>query len=137
METSFGALLRSFRVRAGLSQNQLARRADIDPAYVNRLERAAADSPNLPRRRVVLALAGAMQLGPVDTERLLVACGLCPQAIARLGTWEPSLGEVAAVLADPRLSSDELAEFRQFIRIAAGRWGSPRPEAVRRPDGAG
>ena len=31
----FGALLRSLRVRMGLSQNQLARRAGVDPAYVN------------------------------------------------------------------------------------------------------
>lgn len=122
MATPFGTLLRTFRVRAGFSQNLLARRAEIDPAYVNRLERAADDSTSLPRRKVVLAMAAVMDLGPVDTDRLLVACGLCPRAVERLGTWEPSLGLVAQVLADPRLSADDLAEFREFIRIAAGRW---------------
>jgi hypothetical protein len=70
-------------------------------------------------------MAGAMELGPADTDRLLVACGLCPQAIERLGRWEPSIGMVAEVLASPRLSSEELAEFREFIRIAATRWGVP------------
>ena len=122
MPPPFGRLLRDFRVRSGLSQNQLARRAEIDPAYVNRLERAPEDSTNLPRRKVVLALAAAMELGPADTDRLLVASGLCPQAITRLGTWEPTLGQVAQVLADARLSDDDRAEFRELIRIAASRW---------------
>ena len=125
-QPAFGQLLRAFRVRSGLSQNHLARRAEIDPAYVNRLERAPPESTNLPRRKVVLALAVAMELGPADTDRLLVACGLCPEAIARLGTWEPALGQVARVLADSRLSDDDRAEFRELIRIAASRWAVNR-----------
>src|SRR5436305_6882967 len=87
-EPAFGQLLRSLRVRAGLSQNQLARHAGVDPAYVNRLERAAASSTALPSRRVVQALAEALDAGPVDAERLLVAAGLCPEAIAQLGGWD-------------------------------------------------
>ena len=83
----FGALLRSLRVRIGLSQNQLARRAGVDPAYVNRLERAPATSTSLPSRKVVLALADSVEAGPVDLERLLVAAGLCPESIVRLGGW--------------------------------------------------
>ncbi len=123
-ESAFGALLREYRVRIGLSQNLLARRAGIDPAYVNRLERAPVDGA-VPRRRVVLELAGALDLGPVDRERLLVAAGLCPEAIARLGGWEPSLGLVASVLADARLSADDRADFRELLRIVTARW-SPR-----------
>ena len=125
-QPAFGQLLRALRVRSGLSQNHLARLAEIDPAYVNRLERAPPDSTSLPRRKVVLALAVAMELGPADTDRLLVACGLCPEAIARLGTWEPALGQVARVLADSRLSDDDRAEFRELIRIAASRWAVNR-----------
>ena len=34
----FAALLRRWRERAGLSQNALARRMGLNPAYVNRLE---------------------------------------------------------------------------------------------------
>ncbi len=126
MPPSFGQLLRSFRIRAGLSQNLLARRAEIDPAYVNRLERADQNSTNLPRRPVVLRMATALGLGPADADRLLVACGLCPQAITRLGTWEPALGHVAGVLADTTLSDDDRAEFRELIRIAASRWVASR-----------
>jgi transcriptional regulator with XRE-family HTH domain len=121
--TIFGAVLRELRIENGLSQNALARRAGIDPAYVNRLERAPAQSTNLPSRRVVLDLAEAMELGPVGRERLLVAANLCPESIARLGEWDQTLGDVAGVLANPRLSHDDRVEFRELIRIMAHRWG--------------
>ena len=126
-EGGFGPLLRDYRVRLGLSQNQLARRAGIDPAYVNRLERSGPEG-GVPRRRVVLGLAAALELGPVDRERLLIAAGLCPESIARLGGWDPTLGLVAGVLADPRLSADDRADFRELLRIVAARW-SPPPDA--------
>ena len=118
----FGALLRSLRVRMGLSQNQLARRAGVDPAYVNRLERAAPDSTSLPSRKVVMALAETVEAGPVDVERLLVAAGLCPESIVRLGGWDQSLGDIAGVLADNRLTSDDRAELLELLRIVAARW---------------
>ena len=118
----FGALLRSLRIRIGLSQNQLARRAGVDPAYVNRLERASADSTSLPSRKVVLALAESLEAGPVDLERLLVAAGLCPESIVRLGGWDQSLGDVAAALADASLTADDRAELRELLRIVAARW---------------
>jgi len=120
----FGALLRSLRVRMGFSQNQLARMAGVDPAYVNRLERAPASSTSLPSRKVVLSLAESLEAGPVDLERLLVAAGLCPESIVRLGGWDQSLGDIAAVLADDRLSSDDRAELRELLRIVAARWRS-------------
>jgi transcriptional regulator with XRE-family HTH domain len=122
MTHPFGALLRSLRVRSGLSQNQLARRAGVDPAYVNRLERASPTSSSLPSRKVVLALADTLDVGPVDGERLLVAAGLCPESIVRLGGWDASLGDIADVLADSRLSHDDRAELRELLRIVAGRW---------------
>ena len=120
----FGALLRSLRVRMGYSQNHLARMAGVDPAYVNRLERAPADSTSLPSRKVVLALAESLEAGPVDVERLLVAAGLCPESIVRLGGWDQSLGDIAAVLADAHLSADDRAELRELLRIVAARWRS-------------
>jgi transcriptional regulator with XRE-family HTH domain len=120
----FGALLRSLRVRMGLSQNQLARMAGVDPAYVNRLERASAESSSLPSRKVVLALADSLEAGPVDLERLLVAAGLCPESIVRLGGWDQSLGDIASVLGDERLTPDDRAELRELLRIVAARWRS-------------
>jgi transcriptional regulator with XRE-family HTH domain len=124
--TVFGERLRAFRERAGLSQNRLARRAGIDPAYVNRLERSTVEDSRSPTRRVVLALAAALSLGPADRDRLLVAAGLCPEAVAKLQSWDPTLGAVAEVLGNPALSDDERADFRALIRIAASRWQAPR-----------
>ena len=129
MGSPFGLLLRSLRVRVGLSQNQLARSAGVDPAYVNRLERAPAESTALPSRRVVLSLGEALDAGPVDVERLLVAAGLCPESISRLGNWDACLGDVASVLADRRLTPDDRAEFRELVRIVAARWRTSSPSA--------
>jgi transcriptional regulator with XRE-family HTH domain len=130
-EPSFGQLLRFLRIRAGLSQNQLARSAGVDPAYVNRLERAPVDSTALPSRRVVKSLAEALDAGPVDAERMLVAAGLCPEAITQLGGWDACLGDVASVLADDRLSADDRAEFRELLRVVAARWRISSPVGVR------
>ena len=127
----FGALLRSLRVRMGFSQNHLARMAGVDPAYVNRLERAPAGSTSLPSRKVVMALAESLEAGPVDVERLLVAAGLCPESIVRLGGWDQSLGDIAAVLADGNLTSDDRAELRELLRIVAARWRSGGSTASR------
>jgi len=111
----------------GFSQNHLARMAGVDPAYVNRLERAPPESTSLPSRKVVMALAESLEAGPVDVERLLVAAGLCPESILRLGGWDQSLGDIAAVLADGNLTSDDRAELRELLRIVAARWRSSAP----------
>src|SRR3954453_13690731 len=83
----FGAMLRRFRLRAGMSQNQLARRAGCDPAYVNRLERRPLDGGS-PSRHLVGALAQAVGRRVNDGERLLVAAGYCPSIIRRAGGWD-------------------------------------------------
>lgn len=93
----FGRLLRSYRIQVGLSQNQLARSGGVDPAYVNRLERAPEDSTAMPSRRVVISLYEALgeageqcriRLGPEDRDRLLAAAGLVPQIIIDAGGWD-------------------------------------------------
>lgn len=75
----FPMLLNRHRVHAGMSQNRLAKAAGIDPAYVNRLERAAPDSTSLASRKVVLALATALELTDRQTDRFLFASGHAPQ----------------------------------------------------------
>lgn len=126
----FGALLRSLRLRIAISQNQLSQRAGIDSAYTNRLERAKPDSTSLPSRKVVLALAEAVEAPEADTERLLVTAGHCPESIVRAGRWEPVLGEIVEVMADSRLTTGELEEFRDLLRIVTAKW-RPGPRLVR------
>lgn len=88
----FGSLLARMRVQAGYSQNALARRAGVDPAYVNRMEKtAASDRPQIPLRPVVLALWEALSPSPIDRDRLLVAAGYCPQVILDAGGWDAYL----------------------------------------------
>lgn len=96
--SAFGGLLRSLRIAAQLSQHDLARRARIDPGYVNRLERA----PQLPARvsrPIVVRLWLAVGAEADDLDRLLAAAGLLPDSIIMAGGWDAYLrtwrGQVA------------------------------------------
>jgi transcriptional regulator with XRE-family HTH domain len=82
--TAFGALLRQLRVAARLSQHALAVAAAVDPAYVNRLERA---EPG-PSRRVVCRLWLALSDDDDALDGLLAAAGLLPACVVRAGGWD-------------------------------------------------
>lgn len=69
------AIIRALRIRAGLSQNQAARAAGIDPAYVNRLEHGHQTRVS---REVALDLAGVFGCGRLETDKLLYSAGLAP-----------------------------------------------------------
>lgn len=118
----FGALVRAWRARGGLSQHELARRAGIDAAYVNRLERAPRMAPVVPREPHLGNLAAALGLTAWEIDRLYVAGGRCPPSVARLGGWDPALGAVCRVLADAGLGDDDRAEFRFVVETLASRW---------------
>ncbi len=124
---TFGATVQALRGQAGLSLNQLARRAGIDPAYVHRIESRALERPPLPRRAVVLAIAAALGLDGRGTDELLTHAGYAPGAVLELGGWDEALATVADLLADAALSGPAKAEFREVLRILARRWGhTPR-----------
>ena len=72
--TGFGAALAQARMRAGLSQNQLAHEAGYDHSYVCRLEAAKRE----PSRAAVAALAMVLGLDEYDTGRLHLAAGYVP-----------------------------------------------------------
>jgi transcriptional regulator with XRE-family HTH domain len=116
-------MVHALRLAAGLSLNQLARRAGIDPAYVHRIEARAAERPPLPRRGVVSALAVALELDAQRTDELLAQAGYAPDAVLELGGWDEALATTASLLADPALSGPAKAEFREVLRILARRWG--------------
>lgn len=97
---TFGAMLRRLRVERGISQNQLARQSGIDPAYVNRLERAgertsegATVKQQLPGRDIVLALAETLDLSYAERDRLLFATGLAP-----VTDWQTRCEDIEAAL---------------------------------------
>jgi transcriptional regulator with XRE-family HTH domain len=128
----FGAAVHHLRLEAGLSLNQLARRAGVDPAYIHRIEAIARSGstsspkrPPLPRRAVVLSIAAALGLDHRGTDELLAQAGYAPDAVLEMGGWDDTLASVAELLADPELSGPAKAEFREVVRILAHRWGRP------------
>ena len=122
---AFGQAVHELRVQVGLSLNQLARRAGVDPAYIHRIESRATDRPPVPRRPVVLAIAAALGLDRRATDELLVHAGYAPDAVLESGGWDEALADVSDLLANPSLSGPAKAEFREVLRILARRWGHP------------
>src|SRR5215471_2681117 len=108
----FGAIVRGLRLEAGLSLNELARRAGVDPAYIHRIEARGSQRPPLPRRGVVQAIGSALAASPRQTDRLLALAGHAPAALLELGGWDDTLASVAELLGDPSLSGPARAEFR-------------------------
>lgn len=114
----FGSLLRAYREQAGLSQSALARRASLDPSFVNRLESGQRSA----ERSVAEKLVAALHLEAADADRLLAAGGHLPALFARVGLQDPTLQLVAQILADERLSPVDRDEFRQVVRMIGQRW---------------
>src|SRR6266850_2474641 len=127
---AFGASVRALRLQAGLSLNELARRAGVDPAYIHRIESRGAQRPPLPRRPVVVAIAVALGSDAHQTDQLLALSGHTPTALLELGGWDATLASVAELLIDPAVSGPAKAEFRDVVRILSRRWsrgGEPQP----------
>jgi predicted ATPase/transcriptional regulator with XRE-family HTH domain len=79
----FGERLRQFRVQAGLSQAELAERANLSPATVTALERGVR---SLPYPRTVEALAAALGLSAAESAELAIRA----RRSARLRQTPPS-----------------------------------------------
>ena len=79
---TFGQVLRRLRVERGISQNQMAVRAEVDAAYVHRMESGRSyrrdGELHIPGRAIVESLARALWLSPLDTDRLLISAGYWP-----------------------------------------------------------
>ena len=108
---TFGAYLGYLLAREGLSQNELARRAGCNAAYVNRLVRGVVGANDgggkwAIGRALVNDLAGALALDEPEAERLLLLAGYAParameqaarrHAAGRLPWWDAlgtALGE--------------------------------------------
>src|SRR3954470_8919248 len=81
-----GPLLRGWRERAGLSQNALARRMAVNPAYVNRLEHGGRGAHN---RDLLESAADALGLSAAERDQLLAAGGHWPSALERARAAPP------------------------------------------------
>src|SRR5258708_36568719 len=122
---AFGATVRALRLHAGISLNELARRAGVDPAYIHRIESRGARRPPLPRRPVVVAIAAALGSDTRQTDQLLALAGHTPSALLELGGWGAPLARVAGLPADPAVSGTAQTEVREDV-------GIPSPGLARR-----
>ena len=116
---SFADLLRVYRKRRKLSQNQLAHLAGVVASYVSRLEKIERDPP---RRIVVLAFGRILGLSTLEANQLLVAAGHAPLIEV---PWDDALEDVAGVLRV--LTADEQVTFRAHLRRFCGEWMPDRP----------
>src|SRR6185437_14857275 len=120
MESSFGTLLRTYRGRAGLAQNALARMSGVNVGTVNRLER----DQRLPTGRdQALALARALALSPTETNRLLAAAGLPAEGFGPEITSHPTLCALVDLLHDDLIPvadrEDLLATLDHYVHLVA------------------
>jgi transcriptional regulator with XRE-family HTH domain len=106
---AFPSLLAAFREARAWSKADLAKRADLDPSTITRLEQGS----RKPDRDTVVQLADAMALPLADRDRLLAAGGY------RSDTWDaPDLVQVAALLADPAVPPAARQDIRTMLRVA-------------------
>ncbi|MCL4543613.1 MAG: helix-turn-helix domain-containing protein [Chloroflexi bacterium] len=111
----FPDLLHTFRERAGLSQNALARAVDINPGTINRLETGERAPTG---REQVLQLAAGIGLGPADTNALVAAAGFAPQAYDTVGLDHPLLLAVAEFLGSAAITSSAKKAFEHLVEQA-------------------
>ncbi|MER3439371.1 MAG: XRE family transcriptional regulator [Chloroflexota bacterium] len=108
-ENAFGKLLEVYRAAKGWTKAQLAERAGLDPSAISRLE----SGQRVPERQTVALVADALELSPLDRERLYAAAGY------RSDAWDDSLvAELVEVLADPAIPDEIKSEVRAVVRVA-------------------
>lgn len=113
--TAFPQLLRQVREAAGLSQNALGRRIDINPGTINRLETGEREPTG---REQVLQLAGGIGLDAEQTNRLVASAGFAPQAYDALGLDNPALLQIAAYLGAVDRNPADRAAFLRLLTLA-------------------
>lgn len=112
---AFGGVLKAFRESRRVSQSKLAARAGFDHSYVSRLESGA----RTPTREAVDLLAGALELGGVHHDELLVSAGYLPREISSLLSGEPEITEVLNLLQNGDVPEPYRASMRQVLRSLA------------------
>ena len=101
----FAELLQRLRLKAGLSQNALAKKAGVDPSYINRIERSERQPPSL---GVIHDIARALELDEFSTNQLLLSAGYAPATTAnpQLVT-HPRLQLLGDFLSDDSISPED------------------------------
>ena len=116
MTEDFASTLRRFRLRAGLSQNALAKTVGINASYINRLEHGEREAPT---RDIAHAMAQALRLSTEEVDRLLFSADHVPPSLQKLGPADSTIAAVTRLLTNDRLSPEARADFRAIVETVA------------------
>lgn len=115
----FGAKLKTYREKAGMSQNALGRASGLSPATINRLESGERSPSN---RALVEQICDSLGLQGPERDDLLGSAGHAPDIYSLVPPSDPTLLAVAGVLGDPGVTSEDRGEFRAVIETLCRRW---------------
>jgi len=123
MLTSFGYLLKEYRLNRHMTQKELAQAIGVNGSYIARLER----DERRPSRRVVTNMAQAMNLSAEDRDRLLASAQHLPEGdLARIiehsgvSLTHPAIQAVANALQDPDLTTHGREQLENEIVAYVG-----------------
>ncbi len=119
MEVLFAEKLRFFREKKGLSQNALAKIAEINTSYLNRLESGKREPP---KKEIIMRLSEGMGLTDQEQDELLMEAGHLPMAIDKFWLDDPTIKQVLSVLQNESLKQNDIKEFRQVIDLIVRKW---------------
>lgn len=112
---TFSSWMKSARLRAGLTQEELARRGEFDDSYINKIERGKIRLPNLETRQRIHESLGT-------TEEELIALGIVkgrsitvPAAVAVSEALPPTVITRPTPIRDPFIAS-LTPEQRNYLR---------------------
>jgi transcriptional regulator with XRE-family HTH domain len=109
---SFGSYFKAARERVGLSCNQLALTAGVNPSYVQRFENGQRPPAN---PALIEALGRILRLSTLELHELLTLAGH-----AAVPRWSRALECVGATA--NLLDEQDLAEFTQVLRVICRLW---------------
>jgi transcriptional regulator with XRE-family HTH domain len=134
-------LLRTYRERAEMSQNELAREAGLSASTISRVEKG--ERGPLGRRRQVMALAKALDLSQAETDALLSAADLAPSTAPELSLHprDETLYRIAQELETLRTDSQITPAQVRFVEetlllvLRGARAALPAADLVSLPSG--
>lgn len=106
---SFGALLRERRRAAGISQRDLAAKAELDFSYISKLEN---DRVPAPAADTTVTLCRILGTAPED---LLAASGKLPQDTHEAVSTSPAAQEFLSSATKMRLSEEEWKQIASSL----------------------
>ncbi|CAG0993723.1 hypothetical protein ANAEL_02454 [Anaerolineales bacterium] len=110
MSKTFGEVLRDFRRAAGISQRELARRADLDFSYISKMEN---DRIPPPAADTIVVLCNILKIKP---EELLALTGKIPSSIQADISTSKSGQEFLRVVKEMKLSESEWSKIIKSLK---------------------